>query len=789
MTNHWVDMRNTDVALIIGANPAENHPVGFNWILEARERRGAKIISVDPRFTRTSALADLYAPLRPGTDIAFIGGLINLALETGRFHREYVVNYTNASYLVDESFGFREGLFTGYDPEKRRYDKSTWKYQTDTEGKILQDPTLQHPRTVFQLMKAHYSRYDPDTVARVTGMPRERFLQIADLFLSTAAPDKTGTILYAMGGTQHTVGSQNVRAYAILQMLLGNIGRPGGGVNALRGLSNVQGSTDVSLLFNNLPGYLPTPDEAAHPNLAAYNASTPKAGYWTNRPKFLVSLLKAYWGDKATPENDFAYDYLPKLRAGKNYSHIALFEDMYAGKIRGLFNFGQNPVCSGPNAGKEARALEKLDWLVTVDIFENETAGFWKRPGVDPKTIQTEVFLLPAAHFLEKAGSVTNSGRLLQWRWQATAPPGDARSDLWIVHNLALRLKAAYASSTRPEDAPIRDLHWDYGPADAPDVEKVAAELNGYRTGDRTQLDSFAALADDGSTAAGCWIYTGYYGTKGNRAASRKLEDPGELGNYPGWGFAWPANRRVLYNRASADPEGQPWAPDKAVIWWDGGKKQWVGYDVPDFPPTRSPEDPGGRSPFIMLPEGVGLLFASGMVDGPFPEHYEPFESPVENALNPVPLNPAVRVWTGEGNDRGDPERFPIVASTWRLTEHQHSGAVTRRQTRLVEMVPEPFVEMSPSLAEARGIRPGDWVVVRTARGQIRARALVTPRVQPLQLGGKQVQQIGIPWHWGFLGLVTGDIANVLTPHIGDANTMIPEYKVFLCDVQKAEGV
>ncbi len=788
MTNHWVDLKHADVVMVLGANPAENHPVGFLWALEARRRRGATIISVDPRFTRTSAVADLYAPLRPGTDIAFIGGLIHLALETGRFHRDYVVNYTDASYLVDEGFEFRGGLFTGYRPQTRSYDKATWKYQVDEEGKLLRDPTLGHPRTVFQLMRAHYRRYDPDTVSSVTGMPKETFLRVADAFLAAAAPDKTGTIMYAMGTTQHTVGSQNVRAYAMLQLLLGNVGRPGGGVNALRGLSNVQGSTDLGMLFHTLPGYLPTPSEATHPDLAAYDATTP-GGYWVNRPRFLVSLLKAFWGQHATPENDFAYDHLPKLRAGKDYSHIALFEDMYDGKLRGLFCFGQNPACSGPNAGKEAKALERLDWLVSVDVFENETAGFWKRPGVDPAAIKTEVFLLPAAHVFEKSGSVTNSGRLIQWRWKAVEPPGDARPDLWIVHNLALRLRAAYARSQRAEDAPIRHLTWDFGPAENPDPEKVAAEINGYRVGTREQLDSFGALQADGSTAAGCWIYTGYHGSKGNRAAARELDDPGEMGNYPGWGFAWPLNRRVLYNRASADPDGRPWAPDKAVIWWDAGQGRWVGHDVPDFVPTRAPTDPGGRSPFIMLAEGVGRNFAAGMAEGPFPEHYEPYESPVSNALNPVPLNPAVKIWTGEGNERGDASEFPVVASTWRLTEHQHSGAVTRRQTRLAELVPEPFVELSPSLAEARGIRSGDWVVVRSARGQARARALVTPRIQPLAVNGRVVEQVGLPWHWGFLGLVTGDIANVLTPHIGDANTMIPEYKAFLCDVRRAEGV
>ena len=786
MTNHWIDFKNTDVAMIIGSNIAENHPVGMRWLLKAREERGARIISVDPRFTRTSSKADLYAPMRSGTDIAFIGGLINYALQNNKIHREYVVNYTNAAFLVDDGYSFKDGLFSGFDEQKKSYDKTTWAYKNGPDGKPLKDPTLENPRTVFQLMKEHYSRYDPDTVSKVTGMPRELFLKIAETFCSTGAPDKTGTILYAMGGTQHTVGSQNVRAYAVLQLLLGNIGRPGGGVNALRGLSNVQGSTDLALLFNNLPGYLGVPNDGDHPTLKDYNEKeTPKAGYWTNKPKFLVSLLKAWWGPAATKENDFAYQYLPKVKKGKNHSHIAIFECMYAGEIKGLFCWGQNPVGSGPNSNLEARALEKLEWMVVSDLFETETATFWKRPGADPKAIKTEVFLLPAASVFEKEGCVTNSGRLLQWRSKAIEPLEGTRTDLWIIHNLARRFKAAYAASDLPQDEPIKNLFWSFGDGAEPGYDLVAREMNGYVVETGEQLATFGKLADDGTTASGCWIYCGFYPSTGNRSRSRGLEDPGGLGYYLKWGFAWPVNRRILYNRAGADPEGRPWAKGKETIWWDEAEKKWKGYDVPDFKPDTAPDNPAFKNPFIMNPEGVGRLFAPGMAEGPFPEHYEPYESPVKNLLSPVQYNPVIKIWKSDMDKFGTAEQFPIVASTWRLSEHMHTGAVTRRIPWLVEMIPEPFVEMSPSLAEARGIKHGDWVIVASARGEVRVRALVTSRIKPLRLNGRVVEHVGLPWHWGYQGLKTGDIVNRLTPHIGDANTMIPEYKAFLVDVRK----
>ncbi|QGG48402.1 formate dehydrogenase, alpha subunit domain protein [Heliorestis convoluta] len=786
MTNHWIDFKNTDCALIIGSNAAENHPVSFTWLMEAKRKRGAKIIHVDPRFTRTSARADLYAPMRSGTDIPFFGGLFHYIFETGRYHHEYVLHYTNASYIVHDDYDFEEGLFSGYDEEKRTYDKATWAYKTDGQGNPLKDMTLQDPRCVFQMMKKHYARYDVDTVCSIVGMPKEKFLQVAEMFTETASPDKTGTILYAMGQTQHTVGAQNCRALSMLQLLLGNVGRPGGGVNALRGHSNVQGSTDMACLFHLLPGYMPAPNDGDHVDLAAYNATTPKGGFWTNRPKFIASLLKAWWGDHANLDNDLAYHYLPKQKRGANHSHIALFEDMMAGTIKGLFNWGQNPVVSGPNTNHEAKAMEELDWMVQIDIFENETAAFWKRPGVNPKDIKTEVFLLPATSFLEKEGSVTHSGRLIQYRWQAVEGPGDTKQESWIIDHIARAIKSHYENSNKPEDEPIKYLTWNYGSSEnLPSfVDAVAREINGKDLTTGQQLPGFGALQDDGTTACGNWIYSGMYTEAGNNAKRRGTDDPSGLGVYLEWGFAWPANRRIIYNRANCDPSGKPWSEEKKSIWWDPQQERWVGYDVPDFAPTRSPQEAGGTSPFIMLPEGQARFYSvNAMNEGPFPEHYEPYESPVENKLSKVQYNPAIRIW--ESNERGDASQYPIVCSTWRVCEHWHTGAITRNMPWLAELMPALFVEMSPSLARERGIKHGDMVEVSSARGAIKAVAMVTERVQTLSVQGKTVEQVGLTWHFGYQGLVKGDITNILTPHIGDANTHIPEYKAFLVDVRK----
>lgn len=796
MTNHYIDFKNTDCALIMGSNAAENHPMGFKWLLAARQERGAKIIHVDPRFTRTSAQADIYAPLRSGTDIAFIGGMINYILQNNLYWKEYVVKYTNAPFLVSEKYDFQDGLFSGYDPQGRKYDQSFWAFQMDTSDpekpKPLKDETLQHPRCVFQLLKKHYSRYDLDTVSAVTGTPKDLLVKVYEAFAATGKPDKSGTILYAMGTTQHTVGSQNVRAYVILQLLLGNIGVPGGGINALRGESNVQGSTDFGLLFGNLPGYLNAPvNTPEYATLEGYlKKETPKTSYWVNRPKFMVSYLKALYGPAATKENEFCYQYLPKRDAKKNYSHIALFEAMSRGEIKGLMCWGQNPVVGGPSANKEAAALANLDWLVAVDLWETETAAFWKRPGVNSSEIKTEVFLLPAAASYEKEGSISNSGRWAQYRWKGAEPVGESRADLDIIHQLALRLKKAYAGSKAAKDQPIVQLWWDYGEGEECDIDRVAKEISGYDLKTGQQLITFGNLMDDGSTVSGCWIYCGSYTDKGNLMKRRDNTDTTGLGQYLNWSWVWPVNRRILYNRCSADPSGKPWSQDKALIWWDptlvgdpvkGTLGKWTGKDVPDFNATLAPNAPGGQDPFIMMPHGVGGIFAN-LNEGPFPEHYEPWESPVKNLLSSVQFNPVVKVW--EPEKQGTPEKFPIVATTYRVTEHWQAGAMTRNLPWLAELVPAMFVEISESLAKAKGIRNGQKVIVSSTRGEIEAIAVVTPRLKPLVVNGQPVEEVGLIWHFGYQGIVTGDIANKLTPHIGDGNTMIPEYKAFLVDVR-----
>lgn len=797
MTNHWIDIKNADVILIMGSNAAENHPGSFKWVNAARDR-GAKLISVDPRFTRTSSLAHVYAPMRSGTDIAFIGGMINYALENKLYHEEYVREYTNASFLINPNFGFADGLFSGYNSEKRSYDKSTWSYQLDENGMPKRDPALTDPNCVFQLLRRHYSRYDLDTVSRITGTPKDKLLEVYRLYTTTGQPGKAGTIMYAMGGTQHTHGTQNVMSYAILQLLLGNIGVAGGGVNALRGLHNVQGSTDQCLMFHILPGYLPNPVDGDQ-SLADYVArTTPKTigdpkqslNWWKNRSKYIVSTLKAWFGDAATPENDFAFNWLPKNSG--NYSHIAIFEDMNAGKIKGFIVFGQNPAVGGPNANLERKAMEKLDWMVVIDLWETETAAFWKRPGADPKAIQTEVFLLPAAAYTDREGSVTNSGRWVQWRHKATEPTGETRPDLWITNQIMREVRRLYAAEGGAFPEPILNVAWNYGDG-TPDAEAIAREINGWALADLQdaegkvivkageQVLNFTQLRDDGSTAAGNWLYSGYYPQAGNLAKRRGLEDPTGIGLYSNWTWNWPVNRRIIYNRASVHPvTGEPWDKEHPVIQWDAANKKWVG-DVPD-----GGTPPGTIFPFIMRPEGVGRLFGAGLADGPFPEHYEPFESPVPNLLTKQQINPVFKIWASAVEQKSEADRYPIVATTYRLTEHMQAGGMSRNLPWLVELQPEMFVELSAELAAEKGIKIGDRVVVESARGQVEGVAIVTPRFKPFSVNGRTVHQIGLPWHWGYSGISTGDSGNVLTPHVGDANTMIPEFKAFLCDVRKA---
>ncbi len=796
MTNHWIDIGNSDCILIIGANPAENHPISFKWVTRAMEN-GAVLISVDPRFTRTSSAADIYAPIRSGTDIAFMGGLIRYVIENGLYQKDYLAENTNASFMIDPSFSFEDGLFSGYDPASRSYDRTTWRYQVDSQGIPLTDQTLSDPGCVFQLMKRHFSRYDPDTVCSITGTPREVFLRVAKAYCGTGQPGQAGTILYAMGTTQHTHGTQNVRSYAMLQLLLGNMGVAGGGINALRGESNVQGSTDHALLFDTLPGYLEAPTVKDVDLPTCLKNRTPEthdpksANWWQHTPKYMVSLLKAFYGDHAAPDNDFCYDYLPK--ADGNCSHIPLFESMYAGKIKGLLVFGQNPAVGGPNCGMERKALDRLDWMVAVDLWETETAAFWKRPDVKSEEIQTEVFLLPAAASFEKHGSVTNSGRWMQWRYKAVEPRGESRSDLWILDRLYQSLRKEFSKGEAVFPDPLLHLVWDYGTGSEPDPETVAREINGrfledtdfkdknrsFRKGE--QVPNFTFLKEDGSTASGNWLYCGSFPQEGNMAARREKTDAGNrIGLFPNWAWCWPLNRRILYNRASCSPDGTPCDPEHPVIRWDAEAKKWLG-DVPDggWPP-------GEKHPFIMKPEGVARLFALGLADGPFPEHYEPFESPVRNLLSSVQYSPIIKVWNTEVVDAvGTPDRFPIVATTYRVSEHWQAGQMTRNLPWLVELMPDAFVEIGHDLARRKGVRHGDRVAITTARGEMTAYALVTERFQPFQINGTKVDQIGIPWHYGYMGLARGDSANLLTPNVGDGNTMIPEFKAFLCDIRK----
>jgi formate dehydrogenase major subunit len=786
---------------------------------------------VDPRFTRSAAKADIYLPLRSGTDIAFYGGLMKYVIDNNLYHEEYVVYFTNAASLINPEFKGPEdldGLFSGFADDDGdgfgSYNRSTWTYQTDAEGNILRDESLQDPNCVFQLLKKHYSRYDLDTVAAVVGCPKDKLQEVYDAYAASGQPDKVGSILYAMGQTQHTVGSQNVRCMAMVQLLLGNIGRPGGGVNALRGESNVQGSTDMALLAHIIPAYMSTPSTGSHPTLQDYlTVETPATSYWSNKPKFLISLLKAWWGEHATADNDFAYDYLGKVESASNHYWIALFEAMHAGTIKGAWLLGQNPAVGGPNARFEREALEQLDWMVVQEIFQTETVAFWKEPGKDPSAIKTEVFVLPAADAMEKEGSIVTSGRLIQWRPKVAEAPGEALPDHDIIYLVGAKLKELYAAEPGPFADPIINLTWDYGGGpvhpvigEMVDIEKLAYEINGYAATDilgddgaviakkGDMLSSFGQLRADGSTACGNWLYPGYYypmsdGEGSTMPASKRRgqKDPGGLGTYPYYAYSWPANRRIIYNRCSADSKGNPWPGGRDLIWWDAAQGKWTGYDVPDFAATKGPDAAGFNDPFIMKTDGKGWLFGA-LNEGPFPTHYEPVESPTTNALYPSQeKNPAIKVWrTNEGQDVGDNwgtvDEFPIVATTYRVCEHWQAGGMSRWLEWLVETQPEMFVEMSVELAAEKGIKNGERAKVRSARGEIEAVAIVTKRFKPMQVNGKTVHQVGLPWHFGWGGggeleaLAKGEAANKLTPHVGDANTTIPEYKAFLVDVVKA---
>ena len=670
MTNGWVDIKNADVVFVMGGNPAENHPCGFKWALEAKKTRGAKIVAVDPRFQRTAAVSDVYAPVRAGSDIAFLLGIIRYALETRRYHADYVKIHTNASYIVGEKYGFQDGLFTGFDEKKGEYDKTAWGYHPDDQSKAYGvDETLENPNCVFQLLKKHVARYTPEMVEKICGTPKAQFLKVAEVVTSTGNAERVGTIMYALGWTQHSTGVQIIRAAAMLQLLLGNVGRPGGGVNALRGHSNIQGATDMAGTFDILPGYLKVPSGALTDLTTYLEKSTPwtlnkmawaSMNYWTNYPKFMVSLLKALYGKAATKENDFGYAWVPK--ADGNYSWAYMFDDMYRGHSmrlgakepgpEGFISFGMNPVGTGPNSEKMVAALAKLKWLVMVENQETETAVFWKAPqrlnGPPASQIQTEVYLLPAANFAEKDGTLTNSARWIQWKWKAVDPPGEAKSDQEVIARMFLAVRDLYKKEGGALPEQVINLDWKYTNATSPDLGEALKEINGRALTDLVeppkdpkskepgkvlktagqQLDGFGQCRDDGSTSCGNWLHSGCYTEAGNLTQRRNNADPLGLGMFHQWAFSWPANRRIMYNRASADAQGKPWDPKRAGIQWNGEK--WVG-DVPDIKPDSKPGEFGA---FIMNAEGVGRLFAAGLNDGPFPEHYEAYEAPVENLLH-----------------------------------------------------------------------------------------------------------------------------------------------------------
>jgi formate dehydrogenase major subunit len=846
MTNGWIDIKNTDMMLIMGGNPAENHPCGFKWAIEAKRTRNARMIVVDPRFTRTASTSDLFLQIRAGADIAFLGGVLRYAIENNRIAKEYLANYTNAAFIVKEGFKLPEdGLYSGFDAASQTYDRSSWNYQEGNDAggaapahaaaktaapapgtppplpmlpaKVAYDFTLQHPRCVFQLLRQQYSRYTPEMVERITGIPKDHFLKAADLFTSVRKDGdmkKVATIMYAVGWTQHTFGTQIIRTAAILQLLLGNIGRAGGGVNALRGHSNIQGATDMGGVFDSLPGYLKVPNPSDVDLAAWLKRITPTASkpapwdsfnYYSNTPKFAVSYLKAQFGDAATKENDFAFQYMPKV--DRNYSWTQIWDNMYRGSVKGMLAFGMNGVAIGPDSQKNIDALKKADFLVVGEIYPDETSEFWKSPGITPeemKTINTTVYRLPCAGFAEKDGSMTNSARWLQWKNVAVPTPGDCRLDQDIVAQIFLKVRELYQQEGGKFPDPVLNLTWPYVDAQHPALGDLAKEMNGKALADLTdpktqvtikrgqQLPGFAWLKDDGTTSCGIWIYSGCWTEAGNQLARRGTEDPTGQGIYQNWAWAWPANRRVLYNRASCDPSGKPWDASRKQIWWNESAQLWVGNDVPDFKADSNPKDHMG--PFIMNAEGVGRIFAPlcAFADGPFPEHYEPIESPVQNLLHPnQSSNPVVKKLKTAADKYATPgDGFNIICTTYRLTEHYHYW--TKNNQMNVQLIPEPFVEIPVELAAELGIKGNDKVKVTSARSYYVAKAFVTKRIKPMMIDGKKTYQIGIPIHQGYRGIQEDagkdarTILNRLTPTVVDPNAYTPEFKGFLVKLEKA---
>jgi formate dehydrogenase major subunit len=836
------DLANADCIVIMGSNMAENHPVCFRFVLKARER-GAKIIHIDPHFSRTSALADHFVRIRPGSDIVFLGALINYVIQHETYFKEYVAAYTNACTLISPEFQDTEdleGLFSGYVPEEHRYSNATWQYQGQREapspnmhqqfssmsysqrvGNLAgewpppADPTMQDPNCVFQIVKRHFARYTPEMVEDVCGVPKADFLAVAKAISENSGRERTTAFCYAVGWTQHSKGPQIIGACSLLQLLMGNIGRPGGGIMALRGHASIQGSTDIPTLYDILPGYLAMPNTFdQHDTLAEYlEEETPKTGFWHNLPKYMISLLKAYYGANATAENDYCYDLLPKISA--DYSTFPMFMAARDGLVKGMFLMGQNPAVGGMNTGYMREALANLGWLVVRDLFEIESATFWrdspevKSGKLRTADIKTEVFLMPAAIVSEKDGTFTNTQRLIQWHDRSVEPPGDATTEPWFVYSLGRRLRELYAGQETPEARQILSLDWSYPlersarGLEEPMVDAILREINGYTVADKKQIPGFAACKDDGSTACGCWIYSGVYPEEGqNLARSRVSDDRYSLG----WAFAWPMNRRVLYNRASADPQGRPWSERKKLIWWDGQERKWTGDDIPDFPVDKAPDTPArpdgegmdalsGADPFIMMGDGKGWLFVpGGLRDGPLPTHYEPFESPVTNRLYRQERNPTAKYWPRSenrlagGRRAGAEAEYPYAVTTYRLTEHHTAGGMSRWVPWLAELQPAFFAEISPTLAARIGVNNGDWVVISSPRAEIEARALVTERMQAVRTAsgnGEPVETVGLPYHWGYAGIVKGDAANDLVSLTGDPNVTIEEAKAFTCNVRK----
>jgi formate dehydrogenase major subunit len=813
MTNGWVDIKNTDMMLIMGGNPAENHPCGFKWAIEAKRNRNAKMIVVDPRLTRTAAVADMFVSIRTGSDIAFLGGVINYAIQNQRIAQEYLVNFTNAAFLIQEGFKLPEdGLYSGFDETSKSYDRSSWNYEAKgastpnvLPAEVAVDTTFEHPRCVYQQLKQQYSRYTPEMVERITGIPKDQFLKAADLFTSVRKDGdmkKVATIIYAVGWTQHSFGTQIIRTAAMLQLLLGNVGRAGGGVNALRGHSNIQGATDVAGIFDNLPGYLKVPTVADHDFDSWMKRITPTSSkpgewdsfnYWSNTPKFAASLLKAMYGPAANKENGWAFDYLPKIDREYSWTHI--WDDMYNGKIKGAVIFGMNSVAIGPNSQKNIDALKKAKFLVVCDIYPEETSDFWRAPGIsaeETKAIQTEVYRLPGAGFAEKDGTFVNSARWLQWKWAAVPTPGDAKLDQEILARIFLKVRELYQKEGGAFPDPILNLTWNYTVPENPSLSEIAKELNGRDLSTGQQLPGFAALKDDGTTSCGNWIWCGSWTEAGSLAQRRDNADPSGQGIHPNWGWSWPMNRRVLYNRASCDVSGKPWDQTRPQIWWNEAQKKWVGNDIPDFKADSPPSDHMG--PFIMNAEGVGRIFAplGAFADGPFPEFYEPTESPVENALHPKrSKNPVTKRYSTPMDKYAVPgDGFDIICTTYRLTEHYHYW--TKNNPMNVQLVPEPFVEIPMELAANLGIKGGDKVKVSSVRASYEAKAMVTHRIKPMTIDGKKVYQIGIPIHYGYRGIqedagrTPRSLTNSLSPSVTDPNAYTPEFKGFLVKLEKA---